>query len=167
MACELRDLPVPRRCDSVDRAAATASPLTALAAGLLTAPLLFGAAPALAQQSGYGQTFGTTPMERQIYDGGNGRPSGGTILDTTNPLDLMNKIRRGTAMDDATPPASAIDEALQQLEAQSTPAARPAGTAPAQPTTASPSAAPLATTPVWGQPTPPAPGRPASPSPSL
>jgi hypothetical protein len=98
--------------------------IPAAGAALLTAPLL-AAPPALAQQAGYGQTLGTSPMERQMYDGGSGRPNSGTILDSTNPLDLMNKIRRGTAMDDATPPASAIDQALQQLEAQS-PAATPA-----------------------------------------
>jgi len=92
-----------------------------LGAAVVTAPLL-GAAPASAQQAGYGQTLGTTPMERQIYDAGTGRPNSGTILDSTNPIDLMNRLRRSTAMDDATPPASAIDQALQQLEAQSAPA---------------------------------------------
>lgn len=95
------------------------------AAALLSAPLLCDAA-AHAQQAGYGQTLGTTPMERQLYDGGTGRPSSGSILDSTNPIELMNKIRRGTAMDEATPPASAIDQALQQLEAQTPPATRTA-----------------------------------------
>lgn len=92
----------------------------AAAAGLICAPLLL--APARAQQAGYGQTLGTSPMERQLYDGGSGRPNSGSILDSTNPIELMNKLRRGTAMDEATPPSSAIDQALQQLEAQSTPA---------------------------------------------
>lgn len=104
-------------------------PAVLAAAGGLAGPLLLAAAPAAAQQAGYGQTLGTTPMERQLYDGGTGRPSGGSILDSTNPLDLMNRIRRSTAMDDATPPASAIDQALQQLEVQSAPAAG-AGAAP-------------------------------------
>jgi len=80
-------------------------------------------APVRAQQSGYGQTMGTTPMERQVYDG-TGKPSGGSILDSTNPIDLMNKLRRGSAMDDATPPSSAIDQALNDLDAQSVPAPR-------------------------------------------
>lgn len=84
--------------------------------------LAAASAPARAQQAGYGQTMGTTPMERQVYDG-TGKPSGGSILDSTNPIDLMNKLRRGSAMDDATPPSSAIDDALKELDAQSAPAA--------------------------------------------
>ena len=99
-------------------------PCTALAMvrlpllGLGTALLLSAAAsPARAQQAGYGQTMGTTPMERQVYDG-TGKPSGGSILDSTNPIDLMNKLRRGSAMDEATPPSSAIDQALKELDAQ-------------------------------------------------
>ena len=45
--------------------------------------------------------------------------SGGSILDSANPIDLMNKIRRGTAMDDATPPGDAIDAALRDYHQQS------------------------------------------------
>lgn len=41
-----------------------------------------------------------------------------SVLDSANPIDLMNKIRRGTAMDDATPPGDAIDAALKELDAQ-------------------------------------------------
>ncbi|MCX5947771.1 MAG: hypothetical protein NTY67_06195 [Cyanobacteria bacterium] len=90
--------------------------------GLGTALLLSAAAsPARAQQSGYGQTLGTSPMDRQVYDG-SGKPGGGGILDSANPLDLMNKLRRGSAMDDATPPSSAIDQALKDFDAQSGPA---------------------------------------------
>ena len=90
--------------------------------GLGTALMLSAAAsPARAQQSGYGQTLGTSPMERQVYDG-SGKPGGGGILDSANPLDLMNKLRRGSAMDDATPPSSAIDQALKDFDAQSGPA---------------------------------------------
>jgi len=88
--------------------------LTALGATVLLAS---SGAPVRAQQAGYGQTMGTTPMERQVYDG-TGKPSGGSILDSTNPIDLMNKLRRGSAMDDATPPSSAIDQALKELDAQ-------------------------------------------------
>jgi hypothetical protein len=86
---------------------------------------LAGAGAARAQQSGYGQTLGTSPMERQIYDyEPGGKPSGGgSILDSTNPLDLMNKLQRGTAMQDATSPESAIDQALKDFEAQPAPAA--------------------------------------------
>ncbi|MCS5692798.1 hypothetical protein NZK33_12495 [Cyanobium sp. FGCU-6] len=88
------------------------------------------ASPAAAQQAGYGQTLGTEQQQRQLLDGGtnpNGR--GGTILESTNPIDLMNKLRRASAMDDATPPGSAVDQALRDFEAQTTaPKASPAST---------------------------------------
>lgn len=118
---------------------------SALASCLLAAPVLLAGTPVKAQQAGYGQTLGTSPMERQMYDGGTGRPNGGSILDSTNPIDLMNKLRRSTAMDDATPPASAIDQALQQLEIQSKPAGASAGQAATAGVSGSsqPAAAPL------------------------
>ena len=66
---------------------------------------------------------------------GNGLgPAGGSSgIDITNPIDLINRIRRSTALDDATPPASAVDQALKALEAQSGPA--PAGPASGGPAT--------------------------------
>ena len=117
--------------------------LAALPLGWATAP-----APGLAQQSGYGQTMGTSTQEQQIYNydpSGGGRPgaaSGG--LNPANPLDLINKIRKGSALDDATPPGDAVDQALKELEAQSRPQAgatpkpvvpspQPLGTAAATP----------------------------------
>jgi hypothetical protein len=117
--------PLSRPCSALGRL-----PLGGLGAAGLGAALLVAsaAAPARAQQAGYGQTMGTTPMERQIYDG-TGKPGGGSILDSTNPIDLMNKLRRGTAMDDATPPSSAIDQALKDFDAQSAPAAAPGASA--------------------------------------
>jgi hypothetical protein len=90
---------------------------------LLPALLVGRPEAASAQQAGYGQTFGNTPMERQVYDAGTGKSNGGSILDSTNPIDLINKLRRGSAMEDATPPASAIDQALKDLEIQAKPAA--------------------------------------------
>lgn len=96
-----------------------ALPLT-LACGLAS-----GLSPALAQQSGYGQTMGTSPMEQQFYnyDPGSGSRPGGSAsgINPANPLDLINKIRKGSAMDDATPPGDAVDQALKELEAQSRP----------------------------------------------
>lgn len=90
--------------------------------------LAAGLPPALAQQSGYGQTMGSSPMEQQLYnyDPGNGSRPGGSSsgLNPANPLDLINKIRKGSAMDNATPPGDAVDQALKELEAQSRP--RPA-----------------------------------------
>ena len=107
----------------------------ALVLALLAAfPVALGAGlrPAAAQQSGYGQTMGTSPAESQIYNydpASGGRTGGGSGgLSPTNPLDLINKIRKSTAMDDATTPEDAIDQALKELEAQSRPqpAAKPA-----------------------------------------
>ncbi|MFN9934351.1 MAG: hypothetical protein ACK55R_15510 [Cyanobacteriota bacterium] len=100
----------------------------ALVAFLGSGPL--AVSPAAAQQAGYGQTLGTEQQQRQLLDGGSS-PSGtgGSILDSTNPIDLMNKLRRATAMDDATPPGSAVDQALKDFEAQtSAPAPSPAST---------------------------------------
>jgi len=81
---------------------------------------LFG--PARAQEAGYGQTMGTSPQERQVYDGGGSKSS---VLDATNPIDLMNRLRRGTAMDDATSPGQAVDKALKDFEAPAPAATRP------------------------------------------
>ena len=68
-------------------------------------------------------SWGVSTQEQQIYDygpaGTNGTSKQGTVLDSTNPIDLMNKIRRGTAMDDATSPGDAVDAALKDLDAQS------------------------------------------------
>ena len=91
---------------------------------------LFMAGDARAQQAGYGQTLGTSIQERQLYDYGPGRSGSGSgsILDSTNPLDLMNKLKRSTALDDATPPSSAIDQALRAFDAK-TPKAAPSGSA--------------------------------------
>jgi hypothetical protein len=68
-------------------------------------------------------SWGMSTQEKQIYDygpgGSNGTSRPGSVLDSTNPIDLMNKIRRGTAMDDATAPDDAVDAALKELDAQS------------------------------------------------
>jgi hypothetical protein len=96
----------------------TAAGLTAagLTAAGLTPALL--ERPAHGQQQGYGQT---------IQDSNNGGAStlgpgvgkSGSILDAANPIDLMNRLRRSQALDDATPPSSAIDQALKDYSAQS------------------------------------------------
>lgn len=70
-------------------------------------------------------SWGVSTQEKQIYDygpgGSNGTSQQGSVLDSTNPIDLMNKIRRGTAMDDATPPGDAVDAALKELNAAQAP----------------------------------------------
>ncbi|MFM7087630.1 MAG: hypothetical protein ACKOXO_11655 [Cyanobium sp.] len=134
---------------SATACSATTTRIARCRAALLAAATLLFPATAQAQQAGYGQTLGTTPMERQLYEGGTGKPSGGSLLDSTNPIDLMNRIRRGTAMDAATPPASAIDQALRDLEAQAAPAPALNGTLPR-------SASPQTTVTSAGQPAAPA-----------
>ena len=113
----------------------------------LQAPALFGSLLLLAQPTpvaaqaaaGLSQPLGVTPQDRQIFGNGSGSGSGvgpagsSSGIDITNPIDLINRIRRSTALDDATPPASAVDQALKALEAQSGPA--PAGPATGGPAT--------------------------------
>ena len=53
--------------------------------------------------------------EREIFSTSPGGDSG-AILDATNPMDLINRIQRAGAMDDATPPSDAIDAALKAVE---------------------------------------------------
>jgi hypothetical protein len=96
--------------------------------------LLAQPAPVAAQAAaGLSQPLGVTPQDRQIFGNGSGSGSGvgpagsGSGIDINNPIDLINRIRRSTALDDATPPASAVDQALKALEAQSGPV--PAGPA--------------------------------------
>jgi hypothetical protein len=95
--------------------------LTISLLALVPAPLALSG-PAGAQVAGYGQTMGTSPQERQVYDGGASKSS---VLDATNPIDLMNRLRRGTAMDDATSPGQAVDKALKDFEAPAPAAPRP------------------------------------------
>ena len=110
-------------------------------AGLLlpVAALVLGglAGPVFAQATAIGQPMGLSSQERQMF--GNGNSGGGSLggggggLDVSNPIDLINRLRRSSAMDDAPPPSSAVDQALKALEAQSGPApqvrsqAKPAG----------------------------------------
>ena len=50
--------------------------------------------------------------ERAIYGGG----ESSDVLDATNPMDLINRLRQAGSMDDATPPSDAIDAALKAFE---------------------------------------------------
>ena len=68
---------------------------------------------------------GQSKQEQQFYDYGPSSGSGkggGSILDSANPMDLMNKLRKSTAMDEATPPGDAIDQALKLLNSPPPPA---------------------------------------------
>lgn len=82
---------------------------------------------ARAQEKGYGQTISSPQQEREL-DYGTGTNRGGSVLDSTNPIDLMNKLRKATAMDDATPPGDAVDAALRDFHS---PPAAPASASPA------------------------------------
>jgi hypothetical protein len=42
--------------------------------------------------------------------------SGAGVLGSTNPFDLMNKLRQATALDEATPPRDAIDAAVSEYQ---------------------------------------------------
>ena len=57
-----------------------------------------------------------TPVERELYNTLPGESQKGGIIDATNPMELMNRLRRATAMDDATMPSDAIDAAIRALE---------------------------------------------------
>ena len=55
------------------------------------------------------------PDEQEIF--GNGTDGGsGQILDATNPMDLINRLRQSESMNDATPPSDAIDAALKNFQ---------------------------------------------------
>ncbi len=60
--------------------------------------------------------FNELPQERELYNTLPGSDQKGTILDATNPMDLINQLRRATAMDNATSPSDAIDQALKAFE---------------------------------------------------
>ena len=92
--------------------------LQALSVLPISALLLAGARASLAQEKGYGQTISSPQQEREL-DYGTGTNRGGSVLDSTNPIDLMNKLRRATAMDDATQPGDAVDAALRDFHSQS------------------------------------------------
>ncbi|MFZ9228488.1 MAG: hypothetical protein ACO231_01760 [Prochlorococcaceae cyanobacterium] len=100
---------------------------------LLSAGLLSGVAqlPALAQQQGYGQTMeGASGTGGGAAGLGRGMGTGksGIVLDAVNPIDLMNRIRRNQALDDATPPGDAVDQALRDYHGQTSAPASPSQT---------------------------------------
>ena len=54
--------------------------------------------------------------ERQIYTTDPNGADDQSILDATNPMDLMNRIRQSAAMDNATDPSKAIGAALETFQ---------------------------------------------------
>ncbi len=54
--------------------------------------------------------------DRDIYNTLPGESKkNGSVLDVTNPMELMRTLRQATSMNDATDPVDAIDEALREL----------------------------------------------------
>ncbi len=56
---------------------------------------------------------GEIPKEREIHNTFSRTEKQGTVLDATNPMDLINRLREARSMDNATNPSDAIDEALK------------------------------------------------------
>jgi len=102
-------------------------PLTAAVASVVGVASVAGVGAARAQEKGYGQTISSPQQEREL-DYGTGTNRGGSALDSANPIDLMNKLRKATSMDNATNPGDAVDAALRDFHS---PPAAPASAAPA------------------------------------
>jgi hypothetical protein len=83
--------------------------------GLISAISLVTSAEVLAQESPMGSGF-QSPQQRDVFQTVPGQKDQESVLDATNPMELMNRLRRANAMNDATPPADAIDAALKALE---------------------------------------------------
>ena len=78
----------------------------------LLAPL-----PAAAQTSLSENGSGFQPeKDRGILDSTSGQNNEGTVLDATNPMQLMQRLRQATSLNDATDPVDAIDAALKAFE---------------------------------------------------
>ncbi len=55
----------------------------------------------------------------ELYENFEGNEKKNTLLDVSNPMELMNLLRKATAMDNATNPSDAIDQALRSLQEES------------------------------------------------
>ncbi len=53
------------------------------------------------------------PKDREIHNTFSDGQKKGTLLDATNPLELMNRLRQASAMENATNPSDAIDDAIK------------------------------------------------------
>ena len=90
--------------------------------GVMALGLGAASSPALAQQAdGVGQSYGNPQLQKEL-DYGTGKQDGGSIFNTANPIELMNKLRKSSAMDDATSPSDAVDAALKGLNSSPAPA---------------------------------------------
>ena len=136
MAADSPPLPRPRSasalgskalgCHALGYFGATVA-LAAAVASVIGGASVAGVGAARAQEKGYGQTISSPQQEREL-DYGTGTNRGGSALDSANPIDLMNKLRKATSMDNATNPGDAVDAALRDFHS---PPAAPASASPA------------------------------------
>ena len=68
----------------------------------------------------HAQSVGNNDLskQREIHNTFSSNQKNGSILDATNPMDLINRLRQATSMDNATSPSDAIDDALKLLDEQ-------------------------------------------------
>ena len=132
MAADSPPLPRPRSASALGSKALGSNFLGYLGATLALASVvgvasIIGFGAVRAQEKGYGQTISSPQQEREL-DYGTGTNRGGSALDSANPIDLMNKLRKATSMDNATNPGDAVDAALRDFHS---PPAAPASASPA------------------------------------
>jgi hypothetical protein len=78
--------------------------------------------PVLAQQADWVAQSNSNPQLQKELDYGSGKQESGSLFNTANPMELMNKLRKSGAMDDATSPSDAVDAALRGLDSSPAPA---------------------------------------------
>jgi hypothetical protein len=70
--------------------------------------------------------YSTSPsLQQQVIDYGPGNTKPKSLFDAKNPGDMINTLRKGAALDNATPPGDAVDSALRAFDAQNAPASKP------------------------------------------
>ena len=83
--------------------------------GLISVLSLMTSVEVLAQESSTSSGYKPS-QQRDVFQTVPGQKNQESVLDATNPMELMNRLRRANAMNDATPPSDAIDAALKALE---------------------------------------------------
>ena len=83
--------------------------------GIISVLSLVISLEAVAQESSTSSGY-QSPKQRDVFQTVPGQKDQESVLDATNPMELMNRLRRANAMNDATPPSDAIDAALKALE---------------------------------------------------
>ena len=91
------------------------------ATNLLRAALPAALLGLIASGAGHANPKNESIQEQNLYNYGTTKPSN-SLLDVTNPMELMNRLRNSSSMDSATSPRDAVDEALRQLDNPAAPA---------------------------------------------